>query len=135
MVSVRLLTDVGDDRGSSFCVPETSLAFLEAARDVHLATIKPGRVRGNHYHARKREILLVRFADSWTFHWDEGDPPQASRREYSGEGAVVVEVPPLCSHAVENTGSRDLLIVSVSDEAYDPDHPDVVTRVLSRPTA
>lgn len=120
------VADTGDHRGSSFTIPTPALEFVGTVRDLHLAAILPFTVRGNHYHLRRKEAIVVYYHSAWTFHWDEGslDPaapaPPAQHRNFSGSGAVVILVTPGCSHAVENRGSQSMTILGVSSELYDP---------------
>jgi len=88
--------------------------------DVHLASTKPGAVRGNHYHLRRREAIVVLPGAKWSFHWDEGDETAAQHREFDGSRAVLVLVAPGASHAVCNEGEELLWLVAISSEPYDP---------------
>jgi oxalate decarboxylase/phosphoglucose isomerase-like protein (cupin superfamily) len=56
----------------------------------------------------------------WSLHWDEGDERIAQHREFSGESAVMVLVPPGASHAVRNDSDCLLWLVAISSETYDP---------------
>ena len=81
--------------------------------DMHVATIEPGAVRGNHYHAERREVLVIMAADRWSLHWDEGADTPARQREFTDPGAVLVTVPPGMSHAIRNDGAVPMQIVRV----------------------
>ena len=124
LIRISSLADTGDQRGSSFTVPEAWSRFLSSIHDLHLMTLKPNYVRGNHYHARRREILLILHWDTWSFHWDTGEGTAPELRTFNGSGVVLIEVEPQASHAVVNRGLRDLVIAGMADEAYDPGHPD-----------
>ena len=88
--------------------------------DVHLASTKPGAVRGNHYHLRRREAIVVLPGTKWSLHWDEGDKSAAQHRTFDGAGAVLVLVSPGASHALRNDGDATLWLVAISSETYDP---------------
>jgi|SRR5579863_6728430 len=119
-VQITELSNRGDARGFSFTAPAEALAFVGRMADVHLASTKPGAVRGNHYHLRRREAIVVLPGAKWSLHWDEGDVAVAQRREFSGETAVMVTVSPGASHAVRNDGDELLWLVAISSETYDP---------------
>src|SRR4249919_1161074 len=106
-VQVSEISNSGDARGFSFTAPTGALAFVGRMADVHLASTKPGAVRGNHYHLRRREAIVVLPGAKWSLHWDEGDAA-TRHRQFSGESAVMVLVSPGASHAVRND-SNDLL--------------------------
>jgi hypothetical protein len=114
------LTDSGDLRGSNFCVPDSSLEFLGCVRDVHLAEIRPGAVRGNHYHAFRRKVLCIRYTDAWSMHWDTGPDTPVQTENFSASGVVVVEIEPLVSHAVRNDGNLVMQLMGFSNLVFDP---------------
>jgi dTDP-4-dehydrorhamnose 3,5-epimerase-like enzyme len=119
-IQISELPNSGDTRGFSFTAPTEALAFVGRMSDVHLASTKPGSVRGNHYHLRRREAIVILPGPKWSFHWDEGDGTSAQHREFDGSFAVLVLVSPGASHAVRNDGDQDLWLAAMSSETYDP---------------
>jgi mannose-6-phosphate isomerase-like protein (cupin superfamily) len=120
-IQISELKNSGDVRGFSFTAPVEALAYVGRMSDVHLASTKPGAVRGNHYHLRRREAIVVLPGAKWSFHWDEGATGGAQHREFDGTVAVMVLVAPGASHAVRNDGESLLWLVAISSESYDPD--------------
>jgi dTDP-4-dehydrorhamnose 3,5-epimerase-like enzyme len=131
---VRIVTvpDTGDERGCSFSLPDAWNEFLSSLADMHVTTIRPSHVRGNHYHARHREILVVIYQDNWSFFWDSGAGSRVEERTFQGRGAAIINILPSASHAVVNTGNRDLTVAGMSDMRYNPDHPDSFPRPIAR---
>ena len=123
-VRIFRLANTGDGRGDSFVPPPECLEFVGAVRDMHLATIRPGAVRGNHYHRHHCEVIIVVHADRWSFHWDSGSGSEVQSETFSGAGAVMLQVEPLAGHAVRNDGQRELHLMSISNLPYDPQKPD-----------
>jgi hypothetical protein len=119
-IRVVELANNGDARGFSFTAPPEALAFLGRILDIHLASTAPGAVRGNHYHLRRREAIVILPGTPWSFHWDEGDTTPAQRRSFDGSSAVLILVAPDSSHAVRNDGAALLWLVACSSETYDP---------------
>jgi len=119
-IELTELRNTGDARGFSFTVPPEALAFVGRMADVHLASTQPGAVRGNHYHLRRREAIVVLPGTKWSLHWDEGEGTGAQHREFDGGRAVLVLVSPGASHAVRNDGEGTLWLVAISSETYDP---------------
>lgn len=119
-LQITELKNYGDARGLSFTAPPEALAFVGRMSDVHTASIKPGAVRGNHYHLRRREAIIVLPGAKWSLHWDEAEGRPAQRRDFDGSNAVIVLVSPGQSHAVRNNGDCDLWLVAISSETYDP---------------
>jgi dTDP-4-dehydrorhamnose 3,5-epimerase-like enzyme len=130
-LKVTILYDSGDDRGSSFPAPDECFAGGFTVRNVHLSTLLPGYVRGNHFHVARHEALMVMSADRWSLHWDSGIGSPVEARSFDGPGAVVIHVPPHASHAIRNDGSAPLHIIGLADGPYDPDAPDAFPRQVT----
>jgi dTDP-4-dehydrorhamnose 3,5-epimerase-like enzyme len=119
-VQISQLADHGDQRGFSFTLPAEALQFLDGVEDIHIAAILPGAIRGNHFHQRRREILVFNYADEWSFHWDDGPNTLTQHRSFQGTGAVLITILPGASHAVRNDGAQTLTLMAASSEPYDP---------------
>jgi hypothetical protein len=126
-----VLDGVTDLRGTSFTAGSLWLKFLEQLKDTHVSVLLPGHSRGNHFHKHKKEVLIVLFSDSWRLSWDSGEGTSAMKRDFSGTGAVLVEVDPLSSHAVSNTGHMPLWTIGLSNAMWDSDHPDAFSRQVT----
>lgn len=119
-VQIVNLENHGDARGASFTMPAEAITFLGCAADVHLASMKPGAVRGNHYHRRRRAAIVVLPGSKWSLHWDEDEYSGAQHLGFNGELAVLLLISPGASHALRNDGDGELWWFSISSEAYDP---------------
>jgi len=119
-VQITEVSNRGDARGFSFTAPAEALAFVGRMGDVHLASTRPGAVRGNHYHLQRRQAIIALPGVKWSLHWDQGDGSAAQHRNFDGGDSVLVLLPPGASIAVRNDGDRDLWIVTISSETYDP---------------
>jgi dTDP-4-dehydrorhamnose 3,5-epimerase-like enzyme len=121
-VEIIELANFGDARGMSFTVPAEALAFVGRMADMHLASTEPGAVRGNHYHLRRREAIVVLPGVKWSLYWNEGEGSAVQQRMFDGTAAVLVLVPPAASHALRNDddGADTLWLTAISSEPYDP---------------
>lgn len=119
-IRITELTNTGDTRGFNSSLPTDALAFVGRMSDVYLAALKPGAIRGNHFHLRRREAIVILPGSKWSFHWDEGEGSPAQHRNYDGSRAILVLVSPAASHAVRNDGQSDIYFVAISSEPYDP---------------
>jgi len=119
-IRIEELTSHGDGRGPSYSIPEPALQHLGRVANVHFGLSKPGAVRGNHYHLRRREALVVFPGQQWSLHWDEGDGSAPHLRSFDGTRAVLVLLEPGASHAVRNDGHQPLWVMACSSEPYDP---------------
>jgi dTDP-4-dehydrorhamnose 3,5-epimerase-like enzyme len=119
-IQISELDNHGDARGFSFSPPREALEFLGRIADMHLASTAPRAVRGNHYHVRKQEAIILLPGAAWSLHWDAGEGTPAQHRSFDGGTAILVLVSPGSSHAVRNDGSSVLWLVACSSEPYDP---------------
>ena len=81
--------------------------------------IRPGEVFGNRFH-RAPQTLVAIYADRWTLLLD------ADAREFTGAGAVRIELDPQCAYAIRNDGSADLHVLALNDAESFP-------RMLAQP--
>jgi dTDP-4-dehydrorhamnose 3,5-epimerase-like enzyme len=130
-IEVIELNDSGDYRGSSFPVAAKWLSEPFALQDVHVMTLLPSHTRGNHFHAIKREILLVIYSDRWSLYWDTGEGTTTQHRPFEGQGATAICVSPNASHAIRNDGNTVLFLVGLSDRDYNPEATDVFPREVT----
>ena len=128
-IRITELANHGDQRGFSFTIPGEALQFLVRVEDIHIASILPGSIRGNHFHQRRREVLVLTYASAWSFHWDEGVDTPPKRRNFQGTGAALITIHPGASHAVRNDSDQLLTLMAASSELYDP-QDSIVRRVI-----
>lgn len=127
------LPESSDERGVSFALLSDVLTRMDKVLDVHIAAVRPGAIRGNHYHSVKSELITVVYSDTWSFYWDTGDGTEVHSRQFPGRGGVAITVPNDWAHAVRNEGASDLWLFNLADLAYQPgessdSHPRLVVR-------
>lgn len=90
---------------------------------VSYSTTKPGIIRGNHYHKRKREIFCV----------IEGKAKIKQRNIknneieeiiVSGKSLELVEMKLNWTHNIQNIGSTEMKLLIWTSEIYNPEDPD-----------
>ena len=118
-VEVVVLPNRGDARGLSFSVPGEALAFVGSLGDVHFVSSKPGAIRGNHYHLRRREATIVLPGCNWCLYWAEGPDQEVQTRQFDGAAAVLVLIEPQAPHAMLNHGPGELWLFAIQSEAND----------------
>lgn len=119
----------GDERASSYSVAQAYLEFLGEPHDMHVASIGSGHTRGNHYHAERRELIVVIHQDLVVYAlgskaWNDNSLPDVQWRG--------------CRHSrnpapVRNDGARPLWLIAATDGPYNCAFPDVHRRVITRP--
>jgi UDP-2-acetamido-2,6-beta-L-arabino-hexul-4-ose reductase len=81
--------------------------------NLHISSIRPGRIRGNHYHDVGTEWLLI-FGGPARFTWRlSGEDPR--NEEIVSSEPHLYEIPPHFQHAIMNTSNADIFVVSFSD--------------------
>jgi dTDP-4-dehydrorhamnose 3,5-epimerase-like enzyme len=130
-VQITELINHGDFRGPFFTAPAEAISFIEQVTDMHVVSTKPGTTRGIHYHLHRGEALIVMPGVKWSLFWDEGPDSAVQHREFSGECAVMVLIPPGASPAARNDedGGHALWLIALSSGQYDP--ADTVKRNLT----
>lgn len=123
-VTIEKIDIKKDKRGSVF-EPLTREEISEQ-RNVHLVLTEPGYVRGNHFHQKGKEILVVRGPALIKIR-----PRKGSEEIEIHEGEVIkLTVPPGVSHAVKNTGEETNFLIAFNTVVHDPENPDVVEDIL-----
>jgi UDP-2-acetamido-2,6-beta-L-arabino-hexul-4-ose reductase len=113
-----------DARG--WVIEPISEALLAGQRNVHVVLSEPGAIRGNHYHERSTEVLvvmgpaLIRVCESGGMRDLRVPEGQAMR----------FTIPPGVAHAIQNTGSQPMVLMSFSTLPHDRAHPDTVAAGL-----
>jgi len=90
--------------------------------NVHVVSMKPGAIRGNHRHRVQTEWIVVC-----------GGPCRVTidddRRQFNelhdGNKPLLLSLPPGTAHAVQYLGDGEAYLVCVTDTPYDFERPDV----------
>lgn len=129
-IEVLILENMGDERGCSYNIPKVAFNYISEIKDIHVATIVPEAVRGNHYHVGRKEIIIVWFLDSWLLAWDQENGTRIESKAYDGSGLLLIEVDMEISHAIKNTGDNDLIVMALSNNEYNIENTDTYRRVV-----
>lgn len=109
-----------DDRGSF-----TEILRTPERGQVSVNIIRPGIVKGNHWHNSKNEKYLV-VHGTCTTRLRRVDSDRVIEYVTSGDRLEVIDIPTGYTHNIENTGSGDAAVVMWVNEPFDPEHPDTV---------
>ena len=91
--------------------------------NIHLASIKSGQIRGNHFHKKQKEWILV-FGGKGIFSWKEQGTTK--KQEIKAGSQYLFEVDPEYPHAIKNTDDKDIYLCAFTDTKYDSQNPDSV---------
>jgi len=99
---------------------------IAGQRNTHVALTEPGAIRGNHCHHHATEVFVV--IGPGLVRWRENGEV---RDVHVPEGeAMRFTVPPGIPHAIQNTGSRPMVLMAFSSQPHDRANPDTVRDVL-----
>jgi dTDP-4-dehydrorhamnose 3,5-epimerase-like enzyme len=112
-----------DDRGWLISMINGDRPKGAAIKNVHLSSINPGQVRGNHYHKEYREWLLVA-GESVIFSWRDEDG--IGQKEIRSGDYFLFELEPGISHAIKNTGNTLAFLGAAANAVHDHSNPDAV---------
>ncbi len=107
-----------DDRGSF-----TELMKTDDKGQVSVNIIKPGIVKGNHWHNTKNEKFIV-VKGTGVVRFRKINCEQVIEYNVSGEKMQVVDIPTGYTHNIENIGEDDMVTVMWANEVFDKQNPD-----------
>jgi UDP-2-acetamido-2,6-beta-L-arabino-hexul-4-ose reductase len=87
--------------------------------------IRPGIVKGNHWHHSKTEKYLV-VSGKCTTRLRQVGSDKVTELVTSGEKLEVIDIPTGYTHNIENTGDTDAAVFMWVNEPFDPGHPDTI---------
>ena len=95
---------------------------------VHIGSMAPGAVRGNHVHPDAAEYVLV-WGGEAEVTWEHPEGGLASEK-VSGDELVVFEIPAGVAHAVTNTGDREVYLIAYYFGSKEEEWPDTDRKEL-----
>lgn len=87
--------------------------------NLHIVSLKPGAVRGNHYHSNATEWILV-FGGNVSIVWRSGQTNAVTQISAGKSKPALFEIPADIEHAVYND-SGDIVYLAVFYDALQPD--------------
>jgi UDP-2-acetamido-2,6-beta-L-arabino-hexul-4-ose reductase len=94
------------------------------AGQIFVSRTLPGVTRGNHYHDTKIEKFCVIQGEGLIRFRGLLDN-QLSEYPVNDRKISIVDIPPGCTHSIENTGATDMITLFWANEILDPQKPDV----------
>lgn len=114
------LPDRGDGRGAAFFFDPATIEWLGHVAELHVVAIAPGKVRGNHLHRERREIVFVHYEGEVQVAWRAAGTAEAGTLQFEGNGGFVARIEPGTLHAFKNSGAGFVEVVSLSNGHFDP---------------
>lgn len=103
-----------DDRGWGSNLIEPMDISPSSIGDLHVVSIEPEKVRGNHYHTKSTEWILI-FGGEAKLFWRDIDDKTAHEITVSGLEPSLYKIPPNIEHSVINKDIHDIYLISFND--------------------
>ena len=92
-------------------------------KQISVASIKPGEVRGNHYHLNKTEWFLV-VGGKAEYYLEDPKTKEKIRLKLNSKNPKVITVFPKIAHAVKNIDNKIIYFIEADSEIYNHEKPD-----------
>ncbi len=107
-----------DERGSF-----TEFIKSDGCGQMSVNVIKPGVIKGQHWHHTKNEKFLVVHGEG-VVRFREIHSSEIIEYPVRGDKLRVVDIPCGYTHNIENLGKEDMVVLMWASECFDPDKPD-----------
>lgn len=95
----------------------------EDIKQIYVATIKPGQVRGNHYHLERIEWFLL-IGGKAKLYLEDCKTKERTCLKLSSKKRRVITIYPGIAHAVKNIGKETVYLVGAQNNIYNPKNSD-----------
>ena len=103
-----------DERGWGIEVIEAVELPREKLGNLHIVSLKPGKIRANHFHPDAIEWMLI-CGGPTKFAWRSCDDNSVNEIVVNGNEPVVFEIPPNTHHAVQNLSENDIYLMAFNN--------------------
>ncbi|MBI2861505.1 MAG: WxcM-like domain-containing protein [Chloroflexi bacterium] len=118
-----------DERGWNIDPVDRQGFETTGIKNMHIVSVRPGAVRGNHVHHLQREHMCLLQGTVLLVHADASGVVGRRLIEVS-RTPVIIKIPPRVAHAIKNVGDQLAFLVCYSDRDFDPDHRDSESTLL-----
>lgn len=91
---------------------------------VLVTTARPGQIKGNHYHKKKKEWYCVVRGRGLLRIWGRQKTNESKELEIGERNMVVVEIPTGYFHSIKALGNQEMYLLAYVSKAFDPSDPD-----------
>lgn len=100
-------------------------------KQIYVATIKPGEIRGNHYHLKRQEWFFIAAGEA-EISLEDIKTKKKIHLKVSAKKPQVVTIFPKIAHAVKNIGKEVVYLVSAQNDIYNHKKPDSVSKIICK---
>lgn len=124
--SIIELAKEEDERG--FAVKLFKGKQLKDIYNIHLISLNPGAVRGNHFHPTQTEYIYV-LGNQAKLVTVDCATDERSIKIIDGKRCPLIIVPPKVAHAIKNIGIEKIYLLCYTDKPLIPEK-DVIKKVI-----
>ena len=105
IIQIREIGFHQDDRG--WCIRPISDDEIKKGiiSDIHMVSMKPGAIRGNHYHVHKTENILI-IGSACRMLVVDNNTKEKEEKIIENSDKMLFVIPPDVTHAIENIGNE-----------------------------
>ena len=118
-----------DNRGWSMTPITDAEITTTKIGDIHIASMKPGAIRGNHYHEHNTENILIKGSVCRVVVIDNNTKEKEEKIIENNKNTLLI-IPPLVTHAIENIGDEVSYLFCYSNVKEYSDKRDVVSNKI-----
>ena len=122
------LSVLREERGWSFEPVTSEILSSGEVKNIHLVSMQPGTVRGNHVHHRQVEKVIV-FGGRCLL-VVEDDSGRREETTIESNQFILFEIPPGIAHVFKNIGDDVMYLLALCDRSHLKDAPDREERLL-----
>ncbi|HOO56154.1 MAG TPA: cupin domain-containing protein [bacterium] len=128
-LKVEELEAFRDERGwNTHPVDEAQLA-AGGFSNIHLVSMEPGTIRGNHRHFEQTEQVLI-IGGPCLFVAADRESGEKFERVFQPGELFRITLAPGLPHAFKNIGDSVCYLLCASDVAFDPENPDTIRDIV-----
>jgi len=113
------------DRGWVILPIEDNDLITGKIKNIHLASIKPDQIRGNHFHKNKTEYIFIFGGMVEIVIKDIESGELYEYLSFDCKTPALLIARPKIAHAIKNIDENDIYLFCYGTESYDPNYPDV----------
>jgi dTDP-4-dehydrorhamnose 3,5-epimerase len=127
-VKIKKLKVLQDERGALFEILRSDDEIFKKFGQAYISICKPRWVKGWHYHKKQTDnFCLVKGKGRVVLYDGRQDSPtfgEVAEYDMGRNNLVVVSIPPLVVHGIENLGDEDCWLLNIPTHPYNYAKPD-----------
>ncbi|HEX8964929.1 MAG TPA: WxcM-like domain-containing protein [Patescibacteria group bacterium] len=122
-INIKKLEIKSDDRGWLTEILNAQEVYEEKFGQLIVTTALSGKTKGKHYHKRKKEWFCV-IKGNGLLSIKNRETGEVWEQEIGENNMVIVEIPVGMWHAIANTGSEEMFLLTYTNETFNPQDTD-----------